>query len=439
MTQTLDQAGALYLGKVVSTLFPREVYFGSGVERGAFFATFSHSSPFDSSLLEWVEREMRTLCKLEEISSVEMAAVSARALFVHKGQIELSRLLEGQKGTVFVGHVGDFTDLLEGDVAPLSHFSLTEYVQEKGRVTLWGRAFASDKEKKAFAKSLASYDKNGHETIAKNLELYEVTREGILWLPRGVQLRSLILDYLSEYLRRAEIPEILLPEGWGPREAKSVGICPFAYGGEGEIFCDRPDLLENFFSPFALETYWEFIPSGHGKADAPFKKILPKEGRTLSPSAKGPRLELLCRDALGRPVLLSSLERGDGGIHYRLIADLKNLVSLLLESSKGELPFWLAPLQVAIFPLSEVDLRPLKTLLSKFTIRYSVEKISQKVGENLQQALRLKVPYGIFFGKREETAQIVSVRTFSSKEDEKMTFMQLEDLLLQRKFELESQ
>ncbi|MFM7339186.1 MAG: His/Gly/Thr/Pro-type tRNA ligase C-terminal domain-containing protein, partial [Bacteroidota bacterium] len=92
---------------------------------------------------------------------------------------------------------------------------------------------------------------------------------------------------------------------------------------------------------------------------------------------------------------------------------MERFLSILIEHFAGNFPFWIAPVQVSILPISEEQHEYAKELNSLFeSLGYRVkldlrnEKISRKVAESEQK----KIPYAIVLGKREQEMRHVSVR-----------------------------
>ena len=164
----------------------------------------------------------------------------------------------------------------------------------------------------------------------------------------------------------------------------------------------------------------------------------------------GPKLEFVLRDAIGREwqcgtlqVDLNMPERLGGTfiaedgkkynpvmLHRALFGSLERFTGILLEHYAGNLPLWLSPVQAVVAPItSEIDSYAVKireTLKSSgFRVEMDLrnEKISYKIRENSLQ----KIPFLLIVGKKEMEEKSVTLRTFGSKDQEKIKLDNLTD------------
>ena len=164
----------------------------------------------------------------------------------------------------------------------------------------------------------------------------------------------------------------------------------------------------------------------------------------------GPKLEFVLRDAIGREwqcgtlqVDLNMPERLGGTfiaedgkkynpvmLHRALFGSLERFTGILLEHYAGNLPLWLSPVQAVVAPItSEIDgyaVEIRETLKSSgFRVEMDLrnEKISYKIRENSLQ----KIPFLLIVGKKEMEEKSVTLRTFGSKDQEKIKFDNLTD------------
>ena len=164
----------------------------------------------------------------------------------------------------------------------------------------------------------------------------------------------------------------------------------------------------------------------------------------------GPKLEFVLRDAIGREwqcgtlqVDLNMPERLGGTfiaedgkkynpvmLHRALFGSLERFTGILLEHYAGNLPLWLSPVQAVVAPItSEIDgyaVEIQKTLKSSgFRVEMDLrnEKISYKIRENSLQ----KIPFLLIVGKKEMEEKSVTLRTFGSKDQEKIKLDNLTD------------
>jgi len=155
----------------------------------------------------------------------------------------------------------------------------------------------------------------------------------------------------------------------------------------------------------------------------------------------GPKLEFVLRDAIGRdwqcgtlqvdlnmPGRLGAAYIGEDGekhlpvmLHRAIFGSLERFMGILIEHHAGNLPLWLAPLQVQVLTITSdsdeyaneiVDLLVAAGLRAKSDLRN--EKISYKVREHSVA----KVPVQFAVGQRELENRTVAIRRIGSKKQE---------------------
>jgi len=169
----------------------------------------------------------------------------------------------------------------------------------------------------------------------------------------------------------------------------------------------------------------------------------------------GPKLEFVLRDAIGRDwqcgtlqVDLNLPERFD--VHYineagercrpvmlhrALFGSLERFTGILLEHHAGRLPFWLAPLQVLVAPITnQVDeyARMVVSQLKTAGLRVALDIRNEKIGYKIREHTAAKVPLLIVVGKREAEENNVSLRWLGSEIQEVMTLSQAIEQLSQQ-------
>jgi len=84
---------------------------------------------------------------------------------------------------------------------------------------------------------------------------------------------------------------------------------------------------------------------------------------------------------------------------------------VLIEHYGGAFPFWLAPEQIWILPVSDKFNSYAETVeaeLQQFRVRTKVE--NETLGKKIREGEVQKVPYLLVVGEKEEKEEIVSVR-----------------------------
>ncbi|MFW5940017.1 MAG: threonine--tRNA ligase, partial [Halolamina sp.] len=98
-------------------------------------------------------------------------------------------------------------------------------------------------------------------------------------------------------------------------------------------------------------------------------------------------------------------------VHRALLGSFERFMGVLIEHFKGQFPFWLAPEQVRILPVSDDALgyaHRVKNELGEF--RVEVEDRGWTVGRKIRQAHDDRVPYMIVVGSDEAESGTLSVR-----------------------------
>ena len=100
-------------------------------------------------------------------------------------------------------------------------------------------------------------------------------------------------------------------------------------------------------------------------------------------------------------------------LHRAVLGSLERFIGILIEHYAGAFPFWLAPEQIRILPISDKVLeyaRKIQYELMAAGYRVEVDDSAEKLGAKIREASNWKVPYKIVVGPRDEAAGTVSVR-----------------------------
>jgi len=147
----------------------------------------------------------------------------------------------------------------------------------------------------------------------------------------------------------------------------------------------------------------------------------------------GPKLDFMVRDALGRRWQLGTiqvdynlperfeLEYVDSDntrkrpvmIHRAPFGSMERFIAVLLEHCAGNLPLWLAPLQVKVLPISDKYndyAHQVIATLKASDIRAEIDDRSEKIGRKIRDTEVMKVPYMLIVGEKEMADGTVSVR-----------------------------
>jgi len=100
-------------------------------------------------------------------------------------------------------------------------------------------------------------------------------------------------------------------------------------------------------------------------------------------------------------------------IHRAILGSSDRFISFLLEETKGLLPLWVSPVQVAILPISDKQIEyaeKVKTELQSKGIRVELDSRQEKIGYKIREAQLQKTPYMLILGEKEVEANAVGVR-----------------------------
>jgi threonyl-tRNA synthetase len=99
-------------------------------------------------------------------------------------------------------------------------------------------------------------------------------------------------------------------------------------------------------------------------------------------------------------------------------------MGILIEHFAGKFPVWLAPVQVAILPISEkfVDYgATVRDALVAANIRVELGDANESLGKRIRETEMMKVPYVLVVGEKEEGAKTVNVRSRASENEEEIS------------------
>ena len=163
----------------------------------------------------------------------------------------------------------------------------------------------------------------------------------------------------------------------------------------------------------------------------------------------GPKIDLKMIDALDREWQLSTIQfdfnlpdrfdltyiAEDGKqhrpymIHRALLGSMERFMGVLVEHYSGAFPLWLAPTQAVLIPITDRNLPYVNQVADKMRaegIRVKVDNSSDRMGAKIRDAEKLKIPYMLVVGDREEEAETVAPRLRSG---DQLDPIKVEDLL----------
>ena len=154
----------------------------------------------------------------------------------------------------------------------------------------------------------------------------------------------------------------------------------------------------------------------------------------------GPKLDFMVKDALGRKWQLGTVQLDNNlperfdityvdendervrpvMIHRAPFGSLERFIGVMLEHTGGNLPLWLAPVQVTVLPITDAQndyAQSVADALLEAGLRVELDTRSEKVGRKIRDAEVEKVPVMLIVGKNEAEAGTVSVRRHGLGDD----------------------
>jgi threonyl-tRNA synthetase len=147
----------------------------------------------------------------------------------------------------------------------------------------------------------------------------------------------------------------------------------------------------------------------------------------------GPKIDIRVEDAIGRNWQLTTVQFdfnlpkrfqmeyiGDDNkphqpimIHRALFGSMERFFGVLIEHYGGAFPLWLAPVQVAVLPITDRINEYAENIVRELRatgLRVESNLRSEKIGAKIRDAQLQKVPFMLVLGDREMEQNVVAVR-----------------------------
>jgi threonyl-tRNA synthetase len=92
-------------------------------------------------------------------------------------------------------------------------------------------------------------------------------------------------------------------------------------------------------------------------------------------------------------------------LHRAILGSLERFIALYIEMKAGDFPFWLAPVQVQIAPITERQIEYAKGVRDKLAsagVRVHLDDRNEKLGMKIRDAELAKVPLMLVIGEQEQ-------------------------------------
>ena len=181
------------------------------------------------------------------------------------------------------------------------------------------------------------------------------------------------------------------------------------------------------------------------KAESSLRKIMSDIGipyveKIGEAAFYGPKLDVQVKPAVGNAFSLSTCQIDfclpmkfnltyidkDGSkqtpvvLHRAIFGSIDRTIAYYLEETKGNLPVWLAPVQVNIIPVNQsvhIDYcNKVKDLLLEQGIRVKIDDRDEKLGYRMRESQTKKIPYTLVIGDKEVEGDLVNYRIHGSND-----------------------
>lgn len=105
-------------------------------------------------------------------------------------------------------------------------------------------------------------------------------------------------------------------------------------------------------------------------------------------------------------------------IHRAILGSIERFIGLITEEYLGFFPTWLAPVQVVLINVTEIQSKYVINIAQKFeysNIRVKIDLRNEKIGFKIRSHVLNRIPYILICGNIEMNQGTVSVRTFKDK------------------------
>jgi len=252
------------MAQAVKQLYPEaQVTIGPVIEDG-FYYDFAYERAFTPEDLDAIEKRMAELARQAiPIVRSELPRDEAMAFFANLSEEYKSEIISDipPEEVLSLYEQGDFTDLCRGphvpDTGKLGHFKLMKLAGAYWRgdsnnamlQRIYGTAWTSKKELKAYLHRLEEAEKRDHRKIGKQLDLFHLQEEApgmVFWHPNGWSIYQSVQQYMrkrqiEQGYKEVNTPQIVDMSLWEKSgHADKFGDDMFAVSSEDKKFAIKP-------------------------------------------------------------------------------------------------------------------------------------------------------------------------------------------------------
>lgn len=328
------------------------------------------------------------------------------------------------------------------------------------------------------------YETSGHwKKFAEELFKIE-TREGHLYAMKPMNCPHHTQIFASEPRSYRDMPQRFCETTMVYRDEQSGELSGLSRvlsitQDDAHIFCRENqieeeafaiwDIIDTFYKTFGFNNlkvrfsrhdpaqFEKYLgtPEIWKKAEDALLALIQKRGITDYIDGKGeaamygPKIDFISRDSLGRTLQVATIqldfnqpknfglvctnEKGEKEtvvmVHCAIMGSIERFMATLIEHLGGNFPLWLAPVQVAILPISDAHhafAKEVDAMLRMADIRTELRLESESLGKKIRSVKLAKVPYTLVIGDQEVADKKV---TLESREKGKVGQFSTSDLL----------
>ncbi len=539
--EILRHSTAHLMAQAVERLYPG-THFGVGPAiKDGFYYDIDVAGSITEQDLPKIESEMRKIVgQAEKITREDLPKSEALEFFRGKNDpYKVELISEIDAPTVSLYKQGEYADLCRGphvpDTSKLHNFKLLSVAgaywrgSEKNKMLtrIYGTAFATPDELKAYLKRMEEAKLRDHRKLGKDLDLFSLHEEGPgfpFFHPKGVAIMNTLIEFWRrEHMKRGYVeiktPQILDRELWlrsghwdhyrenmylTEIDEKPFAIKPMNCPGSILVYktqlrsyrelpmrlaelgivhrhersgvlhglmrvrCFTQDDAHTYIEHsqirdevmrimeldkyvytevFGFKYYVELSTRPEDSmgtdeqwqtAEAALREALESTNTpyTINPgdgAFYGPKIDFHLEDCIGRtwqcgtiqldfqmPARFDVTYIGEDGaehtpvlLHRVVFGSVERFLGILIEHYAGAFPYWLAPVQVRIIPVSDKQLDYANALRDKLmgdNLRVEIDTRNEKLGRKIRDAQMQKVPYMLVIGDNEKDNNLVAVR-----------------------------
>jgi len=147
----------------------------------------------------------------------------------------------------------------------------------------------------------------------------------------------------------------------------------------------------------------------------------------------GPKIDFMTKDSIGREWQVATIQVDRNMpkrfelncisednqkeqvvmVHAAIMGAIERFIAILIEHHAGKFPFWMAPVQVLILPITDAQndyARQVGQELEESGLRVEIDDRSERLQAKIRSAQLQKVPYMLIVGDKEVQSRSVAVR-----------------------------